>query len=259
MKVCKIIKKYYEYIHTKIKVIFEQKYYKQNGITLKYLYKNKKEADTLVVVFSACTRQGVAARYNYVRTLEKINSNRLYILDDFGEDGRGSFYLGHMPEFKEQEITIELVKSFIEKLKPKKLIFCGSCKGGYAALNIGSRFENSIMIVGEPTYRIASEFELADELMRYWMGEVTEENIKYMDYYLTGQLEQNKFKDSQKIYMLYSVCDEYCERHTKPLLDDLKKYGYSLEKKTADFSAHADLGLYFSEYLKKKLKDITCE
>lgn len=255
MKIIRLIKKYYEYIHTKIKVIYKQKRFCYDGVMLKYMYNKVKDSDTLVIVFSACTRQGVPARYNYVRTLEKTECNRLFILDDFGEDRRGSYYLGHMPEFKEQEAAIELVNNFIDKLNPKKVVFCGSCKGGYAALNIGSRFKDAIMIIGEPTYRIASEFKLADGLLRYWMGEVTDSNIEYIDYYLTRQLEQNEFKDSQRIYMLYSICDEYYERHTKPLLEDLTKNGYSLEEETSDFTAHADLGLYFSDYLKKKVQD----
>lgn len=256
MKIIRLIKKYYEYIHTKIKVIYKQKRFCYDGVMLKYMYNKVKGSDTLVIVFSACTRQGVPARYNYVRTLEKTDCNRLFILDDFGEDKRGSYYLGHMPEFKEQQATIELVKNFIDKLNPKKVVFCGSCKGGYAALNIGSRFKDSIMIIGEPTYRIATEFKLADDLLRYWMGEVTNENIKKIDAYLTKQLEHNEFKNSQKIHIFYSVCDEYIERHTRPLLNDLREYGYSLEEETADFSAHADLGLYFSDFLKRKVQDI---
>lgn len=259
MKTVRLIKKYFEYVHTKIKVMYKQKKFCYDGVILKYMCNKVKTSDTLVIVFSACTRQGVPARYNYVRTLEKTDCNKLYILDDFGEDGRGSYYLGHMPEFIEQEATIELIKNFIYKLKPGKVIFCGSCKGGYAALNIGSRFKDSIMIIGEPTYKIATEFKLADGLLRYWMGEVTEDNIKYVDNYLTKQLEHNKFKDSQKIHIFYSTCDEYVERHTKPLLDDLRNFGYCLEEENDDFSGHADLGLYFADYLKRKVQDIIIE
>lgn len=259
MKIIRLIKKYYEYILTKIKVLFEQKKFCYDGITLKYMYKEKKDTDSLVIIFSACTREGIAARYNYVRTLEGIDCNRLYVLDDFGEDGRGSYYLGHMPEFREQEATIALIQSFIDKLNPKKIIFCGSCKGGYGALNIGSRFKDAIIVIGEPTYRIATEFQMAHGLMRYWMGEVNEGNKEYIDYYLTRQLQNNKFKDSQKIYMFYSDCDEYVERHTKPLLEDLIKCGYFLCEETADFKLHADLGLYFSDYLKRKVKEIIIE
>ena len=250
----RVIRKYYEFITTKLKVVKEQKVYSFQGINLKYIYKAKKRADTLAVVFSACTRPGLGARYNYVRTLDGLSCNRLYILDDFGFDHRGSYYLGHMPEFKEQEAVISLIQKVAKETSPNRVLFCGSCKGGYAALNIGSRFENSVMIIGEPTYRIASEFKLAEDLLQYWMGTVTDERIQYMDYYLEHQLRTNPYIHSQKICYFYSEKDEYAKLHTSPLLETLCEAGYNFEKEAAQFSAHADLGLYFPDYLKKKVQ-----
>lgn len=250
----RVIRKYYDYVITKFKVLRDQKVYKFQEIDLKYMYKTKKQADTLVVVFSACTRPGLGARYNYVKTLDTLNCNRLYILDDFGYDQRGSYYLGHMPEFKEQEAVISLIQKVVKDTNPKRVLFCGSCKGGYAALNIGSRFENSVMIIGEPTYRIATEFKLAEGLLKYWMGTVTDDNMKYMDGYLENQLRENPYSDSQKIYFFYSEKDEYVELHSNPLLQVLREAGYDFKGEPAQFAAHADLGLYFSDYLKKKVQ-----
>jgi len=254
VKLIRKIRKYYDYFITKLKVLKEQKVYHFQGINLKYIYKVKKQADVLVVVFSACTRPGLKARYNYVKTLDGMDCNRLYILDDFGYDQRGSYYLGHMPEFKEQEASVSLIQKVIKDTKPRKVLFCGSCKGGYGALNIGSRFENAVMIVGEPTYRIATEFKLAEGLLRYWMGNVTEENMEFVDNYLENQLMNNPYIDSQKICFFYSEKDEYVELHTSPLLQTLYGAGYDFEKEPAQFEAHADLGLYFPEYLKKKVR-----
>lgn len=248
------IRKYYDFIITKLKVIREQKVHRFQQINLKYIYKEEKQSDSLVVVFSACTRPGLKARYNYVKTLDGLNCNRLYILDDFGYDQRGSYYLGHMPEFMEQEATVSLIQKVMKDTKPKRVLFCGSCKGGYAALNIGSRFEDSVMIVGEPTYRIATEFSAAEGLKRYWMGDATEENMEYVDKYLETQLRKNPYIDSQKICFFYSEKDEYVELHTNPLLQTLYESGYDFETEPAQFVAHADLGLYFPEYLKKNVR-----
>lgn len=254
MKLQRKIRKYYDFFVTKYKVIKEQKVYKFQEILLKYMYKEVEQADTLVVVFSACTRPGLKARYNYVKTLDGLKCNRLYILDDFGYDCRGSYYLGHMPEFREQEAVISLIQKVIKDTKPKCVLFCGSCKGGYAALNIGSRFENSTMIIGEPTYRIATEFKLAESLLQYWIGTVNEENLKYMDYYLENQLRNNSYRNTQKIFYFYSEKDEYVELHTNPLLHVFHEVGYDCEEEPAQFVAHADLGLFFSDYLKKKVQ-----
>lgn len=257
MKVSGIIKKYYEYVMTKFRVMISQKSFGYNGVTLNYMYEEVKGAGSLVVVFSACTRAGVKARYNYVKTLAGMQCSRLYILDDFGPDGRGSYYLGHMPEFREQEAVVALVNKYIDRVKPEKLLFCGSCKGAYAALNIGMGFSNSIMVIGEPTYRIATEFRLFEALLQYWMDDVNEAGIRYVDYYLTERLENNMYKDSQTIYYYYSTEDEYIERHTRPLLDDLRNFGYRVYEETGDFKQHAELGVYFAPFLKKMIEKLT--
>ena len=247
------IKKYYEYMVTKLHVLREQKHFREDGTDLKYMYKPAAGAKNLAVVFSACTRPGLAARYNHVRTLDGICCNRLYILDDFGPDRRGSYYLGRLPEFREQEAVLKLVQKVIDETNPEKVLFCGSCKGGYGALNIGSRFRDAIMIIGEPTYRIATEFGPEEGLMRYWMGEITEENIAYMDNYLSNQLRTNPYITGQKVYLFYSVKDEYFERHTKPLLKNLEESGYRMEKEEAEFTAHSELSLYFPDFLRSNV------
>lgn len=256
MIVIKKLKKIYEYIMTKFKVLLAQKTFIYDDIEVKYLYSDVKNSDSLVVVFSACTRQGIKARYNYVKTLDNINCSRLYILDDFGPDGRGSYYLGHMPEFKELEAVTALINKFINWKRPDQLLFCGSCKGAYAALNIGTSFSNSIIIIGEPTYRIATEFSLEGELMQYWMGEVNKDNIDIIDYYLTNRLKQNSLKDTQTIYYYYSNVDEYIDRHTKPLLSDLKSFGYNVFETVGEFTRHGELGIYFAPFLKNNVKQI---
>lgn len=252
----RVIKKYYDFGMTKLKVLKDQKHFKYDGVDVKYMFKPAEQAENLAVVFSACTRPGLGARYNYVRTLDGMNCHRLYILDDFGPDGRGSFYLGTMPEFKEQAAVIALIQKFVREIAPKKVLFCGSCKGGYAALNIGSRFEDAVMIVGEPTYRIATEFKLATDLLHYWMGEVTEKKFEIMDSYLAEQLKKSTDISSQKIFLFYSGKDEYYEPHTKPLLEDIHNSGYLVEEDVAEYGAHAELALYFPDFLKRKVEDI---
>ena len=246
----KVVKKYVEYVLTKASVLRQQKTFRYQGVNLKYMYMPLQDTKVLTVVFSACTRKGLPARYNYVKSLAEMKCNRLYLLDDFGVDKRGSYYLGRMPEFKEQEAAMELIKNVIAKSCPEKVLFCGSCKGGYGALNIGSRFQNAIMIVGEPTYRIATEFAKAKELLQYWMGDISEAKKEYMDHYLSEQLKQNPYIPGQRLHLFYSIRDEYYEAHTKPLLQDLQEGGYKLEEEKAEFKAHSELSLYFPDFLK---------
>ena len=87
-KAKRIIRKYYEFLVTKFKILHEQKIFGYENVKVKYMLKEDDEADTLIIVFSACTRKGLKARYNYVKTLDGIPSNRLYILDYYAKNQR---------------------------------------------------------------------------------------------------------------------------------------------------------------------------
>ena len=77
---------------------------------------------------------GQKARYNYVRTLDKYKCNKLFILDDFGFDKRGAYYLGENGNFGIEKDVELLIDKTICNLKTNKNIFIGSSKVGYAAI-----------------------------------------------------------------------------------------------------------------------------
>ncbi|SFB19062.1 hypothetical protein SAMN05216249_11249 [Acetitomaculum ruminis DSM 5522] len=254
----KKVKKYYEYIMTKFNVLLEQKSFRHDTVVRKYIYKDYPKSDVLVVVFSSCTRPGLKARYNYVRTLNPMPVKRLFILDDTGSDNRGSYYMGYNWNFKEEAATIELIKSFIEKTKAKKVIFCGSSKGGYSALNLGMAFENSRMIVGSPQYYLATYLETSSNIptLTQIMGEKTPEKFEKLDFYLRDKLKNNQYIKSQKIYYHYSNKEHTYFEHVKDMIRDMKKFGYDIKEDVADYTNHSEISYYFPDFLKKSIYDI---
>ena len=116
---------------------FKQKKYIGNKYNINYLLERNNKSKDLIIVFSACTKKGQRARYNYIRTLDKIKSNKLFILDDFGFDGRGAYYLGKDNDFMIEKEVISLIYKIREEINPEKEIYIGSSKGGYSALYFG--------------------------------------------------------------------------------------------------------------------------
>lgn len=141
-------------------------------MNLKYLYEKCSNSKVIIVVFSACVREGLTARYNYVRTLKKVKANKIFILDDFAKDKRGCYYLGQYPEFLVEKSVNKLIADFIEKINALKIIFCGSSKGGWAALNFGLQNKicfGKVIIVGAPQYYLGNyicHFGLTFEYLR---------------------------------------------------------------------------------------------
>ena len=252
----KILRKYYEFFLTKIKILFEQKQFKYGDTTLKYMIK-KSHSSKLVVVFSACTRKGLRARYNYVRTLRNIDYNQLFILDDFAADHRGGYYIGSNFKFNDEKATIALIKKIQNELDIKETVYCGSSKGGWAALNIGLQFDKSTIIVGGPQYFLADYLLKSGNVdtLNYIIGEKNEQKLAKLNNYLKEKFENNTYIDSQKIYMHYSNKEHTYEEHIKDMLKDLHSMHYNVIEDIGNYECHSDISYHFPDFLLKTLSE----
>lgn len=255
----KKISKYAEFLQTKIKVLYKQKYYRHKDVVLKYMLEEA-PSDTLIVVFSARTREGLRARYNYVRTLKPVNTNQLFILDDFAEDHRGAYYLGKNMEFTIEEATHGLIQKVQKDLNIKNLIFCGSSRGGWASLNFGLHYEHANMIPGGPQYYLGQYLaEHGEVALRYITGDCNVDAMKVLDNHLRNKILRKEFNSSQKIYIHYSDSEHTYEEHIKGMLEDLKSCKYELVEDRADYKEHSDISYHYPQFLIDSIQQIENE
>lgn len=250
MKLWKKFKKYFEYGYTKIKLLFSQKKYQCEAINIKYIFDRYKKCNILIVVFSACTRIGIKARYNYVRTLKSIHANKLFILDDFAEDKRGCYYLGQYPTYRIENAVKELIFGVYHKIHARKILFCGSSKGGWASLNFAfdMNLDNKVVICGAPQYFLGKYLKNFETTFEFIKGESdTNEVISELDQHLRAKVFN--FKCPPKIYIHYSINDHtYCE-HINALLDDLHLHSIELVEDIKHYENHFDVSLFFPDFL----------
>lgn len=97
-----------------IGIKIKEKRFCANGTTIKYLLYMNQKSDVLIVGLQACANP---ATYNYVRSLRNCNASKLYIKDDFAEDGRGSYYLGEKGKNNVEPATISLIKDVCDSIK----------------------------------------------------------------------------------------------------------------------------------------------
>ena len=257
-KAKRVIKKYYEFILTKVKLVFLQKKYRSNGVLLKYILKKNDQSKDLVVVFSSCTRRGIKARYNYMRTLKSIEANQLYILDDFADDHRGSYYLGPDWTFAEEAATLSLIKEVSAKLNSEKIICCGSSKGGYSAINFGLMIPGSYIVAGGPQYYLATYLQASQniECLEHILGEVTEEKKENLDSRLKGKIDSISNPEEYHIFLHFSDKEHTYEEHVKDLLEEIKRQGFLVSCDIADYTNHSDISYYFPDFLVETIKRI---
>lgn len=246
----RIIRKYYEFVQTKIKLIFFQRKYHHEDVTIKYILKKTVDSKNLVIVFSSCTRKGIKARYNYMRTLDKVSVNKLFILDDFASDHRGSYYLGSNWRFNEERATLALCMQVIEMLKAEKVICCGSSKGGYSALNFGLQIDGSYIVAGGPQYYLYDYLKESGniECLSHIIGDEIPQKANELNLYLEKRIRNNCFKN-QMIYLHFSNLEHTYFEHVKYLICELERNGYTVECDISDYKHHSDISYYYPDFL----------
>lgn len=258
----KKVKKYVEYFITKMRVILKQKQYIYDNTAIKYMYENQRRKD-LIIVFSSCTRKGIKARYNYVWTLKNMELDQLFILDDYGGDGRGIFYLGKDMDFFAERAVIQLISHIMWKHHYRKIIFAGSSKGGYGALNFGLLYPGSYIIAGAPQYHLGSYLMDPDnhleDTLKYITGKsresISKAAVKELDSHLYGKIQNYKsYKSSANIFLHYSREERTYQEHIKDLIIDLKENGFYLQEDVGEYKNHSDVSLYFPGYLKTAIQ-----
>ena len=160
--------------------------------------------------------------------------------------------------FNEEKAVRELIRKIINDMNPAKIVFCGSSKGGYAALNFGMDFKNAYMVVGAPQYYLTSYLNKSENFctLEHIMGAKTSEKENILGYYLQNKIRSNKNSSTQKIFIHYSNMEHTYEEHIIHLLKDMRDENYNVEEDIADYSNHSDVSYYFPDFLRKKINEI---
>lgn len=257
----KKIKKIQGYLYSKaMKFRYENHF--SGEVELKYLRMGPAQGKVLIVVLSSFTRQGIAARYNYVRTLAHINVPKLYILDDFGLDGRGSYYLGQDGGEEIYRTTRCLIDRIKVDARAEQVIYCGSSKGGWAAMMFGLADSCGTVIAGSPQYFLGnyaiSEYEKegGNKLLLPFLSSGLKDS-KRIDW-LNGILREeiDKRGSENAVYLCYSTKEHTYGEHIRYLLGDLKAAGREIFVREEEFSNHNDIALYFPEYLYSTINEL---
>lgn len=232
----------------------QEKKIKLFGCTVRFILK-KYNSDILIVVFQACHSNG--AHYNYYRILKECKVNKLWVKDDFSPNHRGSYYLGEKGKNNVESTVYCLIEKIIKKRKIRKVIFVGSSKGGYAALNFGITYPNSYIVIAAPQYKLGTYLDCEYQMLNLLdiIGSYDKQKILDLDNRLADKIKENANKN-QKIYIHYSDCEHTYDEHVKYLIEDLKSINIYVEEDIEHYKIHGELYKYFPSYLVKTLSDI---
>lgn len=255
------VNRWFNHLLTSIKTVFHERRFAGFDTRIKYMFFEEKESDTLVVVFPACSPN--SARYNYVRTLQSVKCNKLFLLDDFASNHQGCYFISP----NEEKCAMSLIENIIDSCKkasgsqPSNILFVGSSKGAYMALNMSFEIPRTKLIIGSPKYFLGTNLNKSDTLinLKFLIGDpITDEGIKQLDSRLRNKVLHSRIKP-ELIYFHYSNVEHTYEEHVKYLLDDLKKASIPVIEDIHDYPQHGGLKDYFPPFLVNTVKGIIKE
>jgi hypothetical protein len=213
--------------------------------------------DQLFVIFSALGTK-YSYLYNYMNTLKDLPVNKLFILDDFGD--QGSYYLGKNRDFSIETSVMSLIQYIMRqnKILSENVTALGSSKGGFTALYYGIKYYFGHVIAGAPQSKLGS-FLLKQanhpNIAEYIAGGSEESDGYYLDGLLFNILNQ-PCDISPNINIFVGKDDHHYKNHVLPLYNTLVNRGYKIDLKTSDGVNHDELKIYFPYYLLGKAKEI---
>lgn len=241
-----------------VQKLCEKEFVSSEGQSLRYLFFPCRSSDVLVVGFQACNDAG--PQYNYVRTLQQCRVNRLLIKDDFGPGKLGVYYLGTQGSCAVERAVVELIDRYAAALGGQpRLVFIGSSKGGYAALDFGLQYPGSVMIAAAPQYHLAQYLDTPKfraTLEAILGGPATPQAKQMLDERLHGRILADRFAASQRVYLHYSDCEHTYPEHVRNLLAHLSAAGIALQTDVQHYTVHSDLRYFFPDYLRSVLNTL---
>lgn len=229
----------------------------QSAKPIKYVFKpSKVKCNYLVVVFSGFNPKGSPPTYNYIRTLQGYDINKLFILDDQGE--RGCYYLGNIRNFDVESSVVSLITKIANEndIPHGNIICCGSSKGGYAALYFGIKYNFGYVIAGAPQTKLGSYLLGVKEYrtMEFIAGDSSEESRKFLDGLLYDLIAHTK--KTPRIYIHVGSGDHHYNGHVIPFKEHLMEYEFDFILDVKNYQEHGEIGKYFQEYLTETLAAI---
>ncbi|AVI42543.1 heparinase II/III domain-containing protein [Bacillus pumilus] len=212
--------------------------------------KNEKLKDQLVIIFSSLTEKN-KFRYNYIRTLENLHVNKLFILDDFGD--QGAYYLGRNKDFSIETTVNSLIQYFQRKHKiyNENITMVGSSKGGYAAIYFGIKNYVGNVIAGAPQSNLGHFLINQAEhpnIASYISGRAEKADQVYLDELLFKVIQQPS-DVSPFIEIMVGSKDHHLKNHVEPLVAALQERKFEISLKIEKGIDHEGLKDHFPKYL----------
>lgn len=219
---------------------------------VKYVLK-KRNNKALVISFSGFSPTPV---YNYMRTLNSVKADQLYILDDFGY--KGSYYWYENGKEEPRLFVQGLINQVVIRGGYERVITLGSSKGGTCAIYYGLMIGADDIYAGACQYYVGNYLNTEKHLaiFKAMMGNIQHDAaVNILNRMLPDMLRQSGGTNCF-VHLLYSKNEHTYDEHIRFLIEDLEKSNIQFEEKLESFDDHNEVGKYFVPWILESLRKI---
>jgi hypothetical protein len=195
-----------------------------NGAQFDLLTELHPESEVLLFFFQGAVDREKAPQlpnFTGVSLMREAKISKIYLSDPslyLDHNLRLAWYAGHQ-ECDVRALTNLVVQGFIDRLKPKKVIFIGGSGGGLAALWTSSFFPESLAIVWNPQTNIVNYSRShVEDFSRICYGVEPEKISDFIEPKVSS-----RYAGGVNNYILYmqNSLDWHVQSHMKPFLADI--------------------------------------
>ncbi|MCG1009953.1 hypothetical protein J4760_07970 [Salinicoccus sp. ID82-1] len=238
-------------------------HYKGENHKIDYLQYRQENSDHLIVVlsgFNGKETQGSPGRYNYMRTLNDIHINKLFIKDSV--DNVPVYYMGTEGSTSYLDDVCRLIEEKLVEMNidRKRLIFAGSSKGGTGALLIGLAVGAGHIISGANQLDVGTYIStLNDKLKKMLFTRIVGHDGPDAPAILDRKFREKLLIDDTQTQFHFhgGNRDLHYSEHMVPLLRHFDKQGILYELDLRAYAGHDNVMNYFPEYFIRKVEEIT--
>lgn len=245
--------------------LLEANFYKEdiyfNDLAVKYVF-HEAPSDHLVVIFPGISTheyKGKPPVYNYIRTLDGVAVNRLYILDSY--EDQFCFCLGREGSRDYERTVVALITKIANELNisPSHIITAGSSKGGSIALYYALTYSYGKTLVGNPQIFIStctkglSKNQYVKAAYEKMLGTRSDRMHHHLDNLIKSRFLSCKKKP--EMYFHAGRYDYHYTEHLKLFLDvcDRENVPYVID--IADYEDHSLTGTYFGPLMRQWIEE----
>lgn len=222
------------------------------------LEKPKSPSRKLAVIFSALASAGDFS-YNYRRSIGVSDTNVLYILDDFGD--QGSYYWlqrGQESVYDSVQALIRTIMTELEIEDSSDVSMFGTSKGGTAALLHGAGLGVGAVFIGAPQVKVGSFLETPHpNILDYMCRGASRSHAVALDKRFIEKLDS--FSSLPPVHQIVGSEDHHYKKHALHLHDYLLNRSAASELDVVEGSPHSEIGLLYGRLLPKVLRSITSD